>query len=202
MQRLQPDALLLNDLCPEMKECLGDLLCQNGVQFVSGDAETLEFPKDTELITSCSTLQWFSNPRRFFARCHSFLSEGGYLAFSTFGTGNMREIHALTGNGLHSPANRGAMPSAQPVLRDAARGGGDRDPPLRHPSPSVATPETDRSERYGKESMDTRTPANLLQRICRTVQLRKRMCQPDLPSGLCGRTEKREEAIRKTKLKV
>ncbi|MDE6173899.1 MAG: methyltransferase domain-containing protein, partial [Bacteroides sp.] len=55
MQRLQPDALLLNDLCPEMKECLGDLLCQNGVQFVSGDAETLEFPKDTELITSCST---------------------------------------------------------------------------------------------------------------------------------------------------
>lgn len=101
MQRLQPDVLLLNDLCPEMKECLGDLLCQDGVQFVSGDAENLEFPKDTELITSCSTLQWFGNPGRFFARCHSFLSEGGYLAFSTFGTENMREIHALTGNGLH-----------------------------------------------------------------------------------------------------
>ena len=56
MQRLQPDALLLNDLCPEMKECLGDLLCQNGVQFVSGNSETLEFPKATEMSRSCTSL--------------------------------------------------------------------------------------------------------------------------------------------------
>lgn len=100
LHQLQPESLLLNDLCPEMKECLGDLLLQNAVQFMPGDAEVLDFPKKTDLITSCSTLQWFSNPERFFARCQSFLADDGYLAFSTFGTENMREIHTLTGHGL------------------------------------------------------------------------------------------------------
>ena len=52
------------------------------------------------MITSCSTLQWFADTERFFARCHRFLSDGGILAFSTFGKKNMREIHALTGHGL------------------------------------------------------------------------------------------------------
>ena len=64
------------------------------------DAETLEFPQETDLITSCSTLQWFADTKRFFTRCHRFLSDGGILAFSTFGKQNMQEIHTLTGNGL------------------------------------------------------------------------------------------------------
>lgn len=100
LHQLQPETLLLNDLCPEMKECLTDLLLQDAVQFMPGDAEVLEFPEKTDLITSCSTLQWFNNPKRFFARCHSFLTDNGYLAFSTFGAENMREIRTLTGHGL------------------------------------------------------------------------------------------------------
>lgn len=100
LNRLQPEKLLLNDLCPEMKECLSDLLPRNEVQFIPGDAETLDFPEDTNLITSCSTLQWFNEPGEFFVRCHHFLADSGYLAFSTFGADNMREIHALTGHGL------------------------------------------------------------------------------------------------------
>ena len=100
LNRLQPETLLLNDLCPEMRECLEDLLPQDAVQFMPGDAELLEFPERTDLITSCSTLQWFSNPERFFARCHNFLADDGYLAFSTFGTENMLEIRTLTGHGL------------------------------------------------------------------------------------------------------
>ena len=100
LHKLQPESLLLNDLCPEMKECLTDLLPQDTVQFIPGDAEALDFPEKTDLITSCSTLQWFNDPKEFFARCHRFLSEDGYLAFSTFGTENMREIRTLTGHGL------------------------------------------------------------------------------------------------------
>lgn len=100
LDKLQPESLLLNDLCPEMRECLTDLLSQNMVQFIPGDAEALDFPEGTDLITSCSTLQWFNDPEAFFARCHRFLSEEGYLAFSTFGAENMREIHTLTGHGL------------------------------------------------------------------------------------------------------
>jgi len=70
------------------------------VSFLPCDAETLDFPQGTDLITSCSTLQWFADTERFFARCHHFLSDGGILAFSTFGKKNMREIHTLTGHGL------------------------------------------------------------------------------------------------------
>jgi len=100
LHKLQPETLLLNDLCPEMQECLTDLLPQTCVQFAPGDAEVLDFPKGMDLITSCSTLQWFNAPESFFARCHSFLADGGYLAFSTFGAENMREIRTLTGHGL------------------------------------------------------------------------------------------------------
>lgn len=100
LHTLKPDSLLLNDLCPEMKECLTDVLLHKSVQFVPGDAEALDFPEGTDLITSCSTLQWFNEPEQFFARCHHFLADGGHFAFSTFGAENMREIRRLTGHGL------------------------------------------------------------------------------------------------------
>lgn len=101
---LRPDTLLLNDLCPEMEECVADLcVARPAVRFVPGDAEALDLPSDTDLIASCSTLQWFNDPAAFFARCHRALSAGGVLAFSTFGAENMRQIRLLTGNGLNYP---------------------------------------------------------------------------------------------------
>ena len=100
LQALRPEELLLNDLCPDMKYCCEDLLMKKQVSFLPGDAETVSFPTESTLITSCSTLQWFADTERFFARCHRFLSDGGILAFSTFGKKNMREIHTLTGHGL------------------------------------------------------------------------------------------------------
>lgn len=45
LHKLQPESLLLNDLCPEMKECLTDLLPQDTVRFIPGDAEALDFPE-------------------------------------------------------------------------------------------------------------------------------------------------------------
>ena len=96
LHTLQPESLLLNDLCPEMEECIKDICDRDNkgrVKFMPCDAETLEFPQETDLITSCSTLQWFADTKRFFTRCHRFLSDGGILAFSTFGKQNMQEIH-------------------------------------------------------------------------------------------------------------
>ena len=81
-------------------ELYGSSPATTAVSFLPCDAETLDFPQGTDLITSCSTLQWFADTERFFARCHRFLSDGGILAFSTFGKKNMREIHTLTGHGL------------------------------------------------------------------------------------------------------
>lgn len=102
LDSLHPERLLLNDICPEMQACCQDMLyhCEHAVSFVSGDAERMPFPKDTELITSCSTLQWFEHPEEFFRRCNEALNAHGYFAFSTFGQQNMKEIRRLTGQGL------------------------------------------------------------------------------------------------------
>ena len=100
LHTLQPEALLLNDLCREMEECVKELCDGTTVQFVPGDAEAIDFPGETDLITSCSTLQWFNDPGAFFTRCHQALVADGLLAFSTFGATNMHEIRQLTRHGL------------------------------------------------------------------------------------------------------
>ena len=112
LHTLKPDTLLLNDLCPEMEECVRNLpdtghfpkaelsAGNTDIRFVPGDAEELEFPAGTDLMTSCSTLQWFNDPGAFFTRCHQALVADGLLAFSTFGATNMHEIRQLTGHGL------------------------------------------------------------------------------------------------------
>lgn len=111
LRALQPETLLLNDLCREMEECVGELCsaqtagtkksdAEVEVRFLPGDAEKLRFPEGTDLITSCSTLQWLSDPGAFFIRCQHALTKDGILAFSTFGTENMRQIRELTGHGL------------------------------------------------------------------------------------------------------
>lgn len=99
LNEIAPRRFLLNDICPEMENYLADIL-GNQVCFQAGDAETYPFAGQHHLITSCSTLQWFNSPEEFFDRCYSLLHPGGYLAFSTFGSQNMKEITALTGNSL------------------------------------------------------------------------------------------------------
>ena len=96
----RPDLLHLNDLCPEMALCLEDLTARHGVTFAPGDAETCPLPDGLHLLTSCSTLQWFDSPARFFLRAATLLAPDSVLAFSTFGLRNLHEIRTLTGNGL------------------------------------------------------------------------------------------------------
>lgn len=98
---LTPKTLLLNDICKEMEECVKELCNSSSVRFLPDDAEYLDFPEGTDLITSCSTLQWFNDPNAFFIRCHHALMADGILAFSTFGAENMHQIRQLTGHGLN-----------------------------------------------------------------------------------------------------
>ena len=55
LHKLQPESLLLNDLCPEMKECLTDLLTQDTVRFIPGDAEALDFPEKVKTLVLIGT---------------------------------------------------------------------------------------------------------------------------------------------------
>lgn len=98
--RYLPESFLINDICKDMA-CSCDDLLKKGVVFEAGDAEHFGFPHHCNLLTSCSTIQWFSSPAHFFERCGSFITSDGYLAFSTFGPNNFKEIKATTGSGLN-----------------------------------------------------------------------------------------------------
>lgn len=101
VEMFHPKELVLNDICQEMSVCFTDLLENGQATFWAGDAETLSFPGDQDLIVSCSALQWFVSPEQFFARCHVLLRAKGCFAFTTFGKDNLKEIASVAGSGLH-----------------------------------------------------------------------------------------------------
>ncbi len=121
LRELKPERLWLNDLCDSMGEACADILGDD-VAFQCGDAETLPFPQETDLITSCSTLQWFDNPEAFFRKCHDCLTDDGYLAFTTFGPKNMQELSRLTGHGL-AYRSRGELTKVLEPLYDIVYSG-------------------------------------------------------------------------------
>ena len=94
-----PGEMVLNDLCPEMKPCLDDVLTST-VHFLPGDAECTMPQGIFSLIVSCSVLQWLDEPLHFLEQCRSLLCDGGYLAFSLFGMQNLHEVRALSGSAL------------------------------------------------------------------------------------------------------
>lgn len=98
-QQFNPSSMSINDLCEEMinrcKETLNDK-----INYIVGDAESLKLPGQNDLITSCSTIQWFDHPVNFLNSSNKHLTDNGYLAFTTFGKENMKEIRETTGEGL------------------------------------------------------------------------------------------------------
>ena len=172
LNTLQPETLLLNDLCRDMEECVRELCTTRTprVSFLPGDAEALDFPRETDLITSCSTLQWFNDPGAFLTRCHQAPVADGLLAFSTFGTTNMHEIRQLTGHGLDYLSVEELQALLSPPLRYSPCRGRGSNPALPHPSGSAEASEANRSDGNGKKDMDAQPPAILLQRIHNPVQ--------------------------------
>lgn len=99
LNTFNPDILILNDISSSVSACYRSFP-QEKIQLMMGDAEQVTFPVNQHLITSCSTFQWFERPADFIRQCPPLLSDDGYLAFSTFSTDNLKEIRAITGNGL------------------------------------------------------------------------------------------------------
>lgn len=97
------DEWVLNDLC-SVKEELSVRFNDKQVTCMQGDAEQLNFPGIFNLITSASTIQWFTDPGYFIKRISKQLPEGGILLFNTFGQDNLKQIKAITGKGLSYPS--------------------------------------------------------------------------------------------------
>lgn len=103
----RPNIYHLNDLAPEMVAQSARILQESDIHTSSvmvGDAETIDFPKALDAIVSSSTIQWFSQPARFFEKSAMALRQGGLLAVGTFGPLNFKEIKSLTQNGLNYAA--------------------------------------------------------------------------------------------------
>jgi len=91
----------LNDLVPEAGKQIQRLTQKNDFHFLPGDAENISLPEKLDAIISTSTIQWFTNMCAFFERCRQQLLPEGYLAFSTFGKNNYKEIRRLLNVGLN-----------------------------------------------------------------------------------------------------
>lgn len=104
LKRFQVNAYYANDLvenCRHEVEPIVKQYPESVFDFVGGDIEQIPaFPEHIDLIISNATFQWLTNLSTFFPKLHQALCPGGFLAFSTFGPDNLREIRHLTGVGL------------------------------------------------------------------------------------------------------
>lgn len=91
---------VLNDLTPVAEQFLLRYVDASRISWLWGDAEKVEFPGDVDLIASSCTVQWFTDMPAFAARAARATNPGGWLALTTFGVDNFREIRATTGEGL------------------------------------------------------------------------------------------------------
>lgn len=94
------DRLFVNDLVEEMCRKTAGRCQLSSRHCIVGDIEQIELQGEFELIVSASTFQWFARPAETFRRFCSYLKQGGWLVFSTFGPDNFRELKSVTGSGL------------------------------------------------------------------------------------------------------
>lgn len=88
---------------PQIRRILSTL-ADDDFSFIKGNAvhiKTLPFKPD--LIISGASFQWITDLKPFLGQLYEFMSEGGILAFSSFGPHNFTEIRKLTGVGLSYP---------------------------------------------------------------------------------------------------
>lgn len=69
--------------------------------FLAGDAEQADWGAEPfDLILSNAAFQWFADLDAFAGKLRSSLPSGGWLAFTSFGPDNLKELTCLTGRSL------------------------------------------------------------------------------------------------------
>lgn len=90
----------LNDLSARAQDYVPQSL-KGRANFLLGDAQIMELPKNLDLVVSASCFQWFENLEAFIQKIAESSNAGAVFAFSTFLPDNFREIRSLCGNGLN-----------------------------------------------------------------------------------------------------
>ncbi|WP_347455580.1 malonyl-ACP O-methyltransferase BioC [Acinetobacter thermotolerans] len=97
MQYYSFDQLFLNDLYPEVKQHFDE---DARIYWGIGNIEILPLPQSLDLVVSCSALQWVQQLEALFLKIHQTLNSSGWLCFASYAQDNLKEIKALTGQGL------------------------------------------------------------------------------------------------------
>jgi len=104
LNELKPEEFYINDInekvFPEIEEIAGNNNFKN-YKLIPGDAEELLFPDNLDLVISTSTFQWFNNLKSFIQNIANVIKKDGYLAFSSFGISNFKEIKATANIALN-----------------------------------------------------------------------------------------------------
>ncbi len=90
----------LNDLTPHSQNFISEFAEPTSHSYIWGDAEEIEFPQNLDLIASSSTVQWFDDIDSFISKANRANNVGGYIALTTFGRENFKEINSTMGEGL------------------------------------------------------------------------------------------------------
>ena len=97
MQHYSFDHLFLNDLYVEVKQHFPE---SNRLLWEIGNIETLPLPQSLDMVLSCSALQWISDLKALLLNIAQALNPSGHLCFASYTDNNLKEIKALTGQGL------------------------------------------------------------------------------------------------------
>lgn len=90
----------LNDITERSQHYIDKLITDIPHTYIWGDAESVEFPSDLDLVASASTVQWFDRLPLFIEHSYSATKDGGWLVLSTFGEDNYHEVKEVSGRGL------------------------------------------------------------------------------------------------------
>lgn len=98
MQCYSFEHLFLNDLYAEVQQHFQE---DPRILWGIGNIETLPLPQSLDLVMSASALQWVADLSALFSKIHQALQPSGHLCFASYATDNLKEIKALTGQGLN-----------------------------------------------------------------------------------------------------
>jgi len=82
------------DISKEMVGVSKLKLKSKGIEFITADAEKINFKEGFDLISSNATFQWFSNLAMVLKNYAKFLKNDGFILFSTFGPDTFSELQS------------------------------------------------------------------------------------------------------------
>ncbi|MBQ9221389.1 malonyl-ACP O-methyltransferase BioC [Succinivibrio sp.] len=101
ISRFSPQKLALNDISEEMLNICRERFSNHmTISYHPGDIEKLTLKEKYDLIASNACLQWLFDLEGTLKKFIESLKPNGVLAFTSFGNENVKEITALTQNGL------------------------------------------------------------------------------------------------------